>query len=36
MHASVVRHYFSGGSFPVGGSSQILKTVDPIIENAGG
>ena len=36
MHASVARHYFHGGSFPVGGSSQIVKTVDPIIEAAGG
>ncbi len=36
MHASVARHYFSGGSFPIGGSSQIVKTIDPIIERAGG
>lgn len=36
MHASVVRHYFDGGSFPVGGSSQIVKTIDPVIEAAGG
>ncbi|MFT7034677.1 MAG: all-trans-retinol 13,14-reductase [Cyclobacteriaceae bacterium] len=36
MHASVVRHYFSGGSFPIGGSSQIAKTIDPVIESAGG
>ena len=36
MHASVVRHYFDGGSFPVGGSSQIVKTIDPIITAAGG
>ncbi|MBT8306401.1 MAG: NAD(P)/FAD-dependent oxidoreductase, partial [Maribacter sp.] len=36
MHASVVRHYFSGGSFPVGGSSQIVDNIDPVIEKAGG
>lgn len=36
MHAAVVRHYFSGGSFPVGGSSRIVTTIDPIIEAAGG
>jgi len=36
MHASVVRHYFDGGSFPIGGSSQIVKTIDPVIEAAGG
>ncbi len=36
MHATVARHYFSGGSFPIGGSSQIVETVDPIIEKSGG
>ncbi len=36
MHASVARHYFDGGSFPVGGSSQILKTIAPVILNSGG
>lgn len=36
MHATVVKHYFDGGSFPVGGSSQIVKTIDPVIEKAGG
>ncbi|NQW37052.1 MAG: NAD(P)/FAD-dependent oxidoreductase [Flavobacteriales bacterium] len=36
MHASVVRHYFDGGSFPIGGSSQIVKTIDPVIAAAGG
>lgn len=36
MHASVARHYFGGGSFPVGGSSQIVNTIDPVIEKSGG
>lgn len=36
MHASLVRHYFSGGSFPIGGSSQIVKTISPIIDAANG
>ncbi len=36
MHATVARHYFSGGSFPVGGSSRIVETIDPVIEAAGG
>lgn len=36
MHASVARHYFSGGNFPIGGSSQIIKTIDPVIEKACG
>jgi len=36
MHASVVRHYSSGGNFPIGGSSRIVATIDPVIESAGG
>ena len=36
MHASVVKHYFSGGSFPIGGSGRIVETVDKVIEAAGG
>lgn len=36
MHATVARHYFDGGSFPIGGSSQIVATIDPVIEKAGG
>ena len=36
MHASVVKHYFGGGSFPVGGSSEIVNTIEPVIAAAGG
>ncbi|MBT8219476.1 MAG: NAD(P)/FAD-dependent oxidoreductase [Bacteroidia bacterium] len=36
MHASVVKHYFHGGSFPIGGSAEIVNTVDPVIESASG
>jgi all-trans-retinol 13,14-reductase len=36
MLAAVSRHYFAGGSFPVGGSSVIAKTIDKVIEKAGG
>jgi all-trans-retinol 13,14-reductase len=36
MHAAVARHYFAGGSFPIGGSSEIAKHTDAVIENAGG
>jgi len=36
MHASVVRHYLDGGSFPIGGSAQIAKTIDKVIEANGG
>ncbi len=35
MHASVAKHYFWGGSYPVGGSSRIIETVDPILEANG-
>jgi all-trans-retinol 13,14-reductase len=36
MHASVARHYFDGGNFPIGGSSQIVKKIDPVIAASGG
>ena len=36
MHALLVKHYFSGGYFPVGGSSQIAITIDKVIEKAAG
>tara|TARA_R110002126_G_scaffold264475_3_gene407563 strand:- start:8312 stop:9901 length:1590 start_codon:yes stop_codon:yes gene_type:complete len=36
MHAAVARHYFSGGSFPVGGSSVIANSIDKVVEKAGG
>ncbi len=36
MHAVLVKHYYSGGFFPVGGSSQIALTIDKVIEAAGG
>ena len=32
MHASVVKHYLGGGSFPIGGSSKILDTIYPVIK----
>ena len=36
MHASVAKHYFGGGSFPIGGSSQIVNTIAPVIEKSKG
>ncbi|MCP3957601.1 MAG: NAD(P)/FAD-dependent oxidoreductase [bacterium] len=36
MHAALVRHYMWGGSYPVGGSSEIAATIAPLIEEAGG
>lgn len=36
MHASVSKHYFKGGCFPVGGSSKIYESILPLIEKTGG
>lgn len=36
MHASVVKHYFGGGSYPVGGSWKIAESIIPTIRAAGG
>ncbi len=36
MHASVAKHYMQGGSVPAKGSSQILHTIEKVIEKAGG
>jgi all-trans-retinol 13,14-reductase len=36
MHAIVAQHYLGGASFPVGGASQIARTIVASIERAGG
>lgn len=36
MHAMVAKHYFRGGSYPVGGSTRIFDTIAPLIINNGG
>ncbi|CAN5217006.1 NAD(P)/FAD-dependent oxidoreductase [soil metagenome] len=36
MHAMVAKHYFRGGSYPVGGSTRIFDTIAPLIINGGG
>ena len=36
MHAILVKHYFKGGAFPVGGSSRIFETIAPQITRRGG
>lgn len=36
MHANVVKHYFGGGSYPVGGSWKIADSIVPVIRAAGG
>jgi all-trans-retinol 13,14-reductase len=36
MHASVVKHYFDGGCYPVGGSWKMADTIIPVIRAGGG
>lgn len=36
IHAMVAKHYFEGGSYPVGGSGSIFATIEPVIQQAGG
>ncbi|MCR9159041.1 MAG: phytoene desaturase family protein [Nannocystaceae bacterium] len=36
MHATLVKHYFSGGAYPIGGSARIAETFAPRIEALGG
>jgi all-trans-retinol 13,14-reductase len=36
MHASVAKHYFSGGNYPVGGSWKMADTIIPVIQASGG
>ena len=31
MHSALVRHYFAGGNYPVGGSSRIFNTIAPVL-----
>ncbi len=36
MHALLTHHYMQGGSYPVGGSGSIFRTIEPLIESSGG
>jgi phytoene dehydrogenase-like protein len=36
MHAVIVRHYFEGATYPVGGAGNIAKAAQQVIEAAGG
>lgn len=36
MHAMLVKHYFNGGYFPIGGSSTIADTISKVIAENGG
>ncbi len=36
MHAALVKHYFAGGNYPVGGSWKMAHYILPLIQAAGG
>lgn len=36
MHAMVAKHYITGGNYPVGGASEIARSIIPVIQQAGG
>ena len=36
MHATLTRHYFAGGNYPVGGASSFAKTIGKVILDNGG
>ncbi|CAM3584820.1 phytoene desaturase family protein [Parendozoicomonas haliclonae] len=36
MHALIAKHYLAGGAYPVGGSSEIARTIIPTIQANGG
>jgi len=35
-HAVIANHYRNGGFYPIGGASEIAKTIIPVIQNTGG
>lgn len=36
IHALIARHYLYGGYYPIGGASEIAKTIIPVIQSGGG
>ncbi|UTW47752.1 NAD(P)/FAD-dependent oxidoreductase [Bacterioplanoides sp. SCSIO 12839] len=36
MHALIAKHYLAGGAYPVGGSSEIARSIIPTIQHSGG
>ncbi|CAH0992083.1 4,4'-diapophytoene desaturase (4,4'-diapolycopene-forming) [Sinobacterium norvegicum] len=36
MHALIAKHYLAGGAYPVGGASEIARTIIPTIQQQGG
>lgn len=35
VHAIITKHYFDGGNYPIGGSSQIYRSISPVLEANG-
>ncbi|HET8848911.1 MAG TPA: NAD(P)/FAD-dependent oxidoreductase, partial [Marinobacter sp.] len=36
IHALIARHYLHGGYYPVGGASEMARTIIPVIQQSGG
>ncbi|AKO53070.1 FAD-dependent oxidoreductase [Marinobacter psychrophilus] len=36
IHALIARHYLHGGYYPIGGASEMAKTIMPVIQKSGG
>lgn len=36
IHALIARHYLHGGYYPIGGASEMAKTIIPVIQQGGG
>ena len=36
IHSLIAQHYMHGGYYPIGGASQMAKTIIPVIQSAGG
>ena len=36
IHALIAKHYMHGGYYPVGGASEMAKTIIPVIQQSGG
>jgi all-trans-retinol 13,14-reductase len=36
MHALIAKHYLAGGAYPVGGASEIARTIIPTVQKSGG
>jgi len=36
IHALIARHYLYGGYYPIGGASEMAKTIIPVVQQSGG